>query len=80
MLRLAVRVTFLRCSTKSARLCLLWDRSDNKHNTAHFGKRLSSRPLQSKKPFDSDVLGEFNQCVQVLVFAQWLAIDFNFER
>jgi hypothetical protein len=36
--------------------------------------------LQSKKPFDSDVLGEFKQCVEVLVFAQRLTIDFNFEH
>jgi len=32
------------------------------------------------KPFDSDVLGEFKQCIEVLVFAQRLAIDFDFER
>ena len=36
--------------------------------------------LQPKKSFDSDVLGEFKQCVEVLVFAQRLTIEFNFER
>ena len=36
--------------------------------------------LQPEKPFDSDVLGEFKQCVEMLIFAQRLAIDFNFER
>jgi hypothetical protein len=36
--------------------------------------------LQSKKPFDSDVFGEFKQCVEILVFAQRFAVDFDFER
>ena len=36
--------------------------------------------LQSKKPFDSDVFGEFKQCVEMLAFAQRLAIDLNLER
>ncbi len=25
--------------------------------------------LQSKKPFDSDMFGEFEQCIEILVFA-----------
>jgi hypothetical protein len=39
-----------------------------------------SRPLQSKKLLDADVLGEFEQGIEMLVLAQRLAIDFNFER
>ena len=36
--------------------------------------------LQTKKLFNADVLGEFEQDIEMLVLAQWLAIDFNFER
>ena len=36
--------------------------------------------LQPKKPFDSDVFSEFKQCVEIRVFAQRLAVDFDFER
>ncbi len=36
--------------------------------------------LQSKKLLDADVLGEFEQGIEMLVLAQRLAIDFNFER
>ena len=30
--------------------------------------------------FNADVLGEFEQGIEMLVLAQRLAIDFNFER
>ena len=33
-----------------------------------------------KKLFNADVLGEFEQDIEMLVLAQRLAIDFNFER
>jgi len=33
-----------------------------------------------QKLLDADVLGEFEQGIEMLVLAQRLAIDFNFER
>jgi hypothetical protein len=35
---------------------------------------------QTKKLLNADVLGEFEQGIEMLVLAQRLAIDFNFER
>jgi hypothetical protein len=37
------------------------------------------RDLQAKKPLSAYVLGKFKQVVEVLVLAQWLAIDFDSE-
>ena len=36
--------------------------------------------LQAKKLFNADVLSEFEQRIEMLLLAQRLAIDFNFER
>lgn len=36
--------------------------------------------LQAKKLFNADVLGEFEQGIEMLDLAQSLAVDFNFER
>ena len=41
---------------------------------------MPSKALQAKKRFNADVLGEFEQGMEMLVLAQRLAIDFNFER
>ena len=35
--------------------------------------------LQSEKPFNADVVGQFKQCVEALVLTQWFAIDFDSE-
>ena len=46
------------------------------------GKLWSRRPrrdLQSKKPFNSDVLCQLEQCIEPLVLAQQFAVDFHFE-
>ena len=40
---------------------------------------LCRRDLQSKQPFNSDVLGQLEQCVEPLVLAQRLAVDFDSE-
>ena len=46
------------------------------------GKLWSRRPrrdLQSKKPFNSDVLCQLEQCIEPLVLPQQFAVDFHFE-
>jgi len=44
------------------------------------GPRLMRRrDLQSKQPFNSDVLGQLKQCVESLVLAQRFAVDFDSE-
>jgi hypothetical protein len=44
------------------------------------GAKMVDFKLQTKKLFNADVLGEFEQGIEMLVLAQRLAIDFNFER